>query len=73
MGVTFKLEPQAVPEELAVLQGLVVSVNPPAHIRVRLALTHKNLPTYMRWERLGLDQVLQTLFLIHISEPTSPY
>ena len=60
LGVTFKLEPPAVPEELAVLQGLVVSVNPPAHIRVRLALTHKNLPTYMRWERLGLDQVLQT-------------
>lgn len=61
MGVTFKLEPQAVPEELAVLQGLVVSVNQPQLcICVRLALTYQNLPAYMRFDRLGLDQVLQT-------------
>ena len=62
LGVTFKLEYPVV-AELAVLQGVVVSVNPGPpdhHIRVRLVFTHKNLPAFMRFERLGLDQVLQT-------------
>ena len=60
MGVTFQ-DPEALSPHCAILQGLVLNTDDdPNAINVRLALNHKNLPDYMKWSRLGPDQVLQT-------------
>jgi len=61
MGVTFQ-DPEASSPNCAILQGLVMNTtnDDPNAICVKLALNHKNLPTYMNWRKLGPDQVLQT-------------
>ena len=68
MGVLFQ-DFQALSPNCAFLQGLVVDTgidNDPNAIKVRLALNQSNLPVYMKWGRLGQDQVLQTSLVMTV-------